>query len=339
MYDIQLPPTTSVVQAKATVVSYEFNRSLDTSDEHHSEDFWAYQKSSDKRTFIQGGSWNRETTHEEKHICEASTSGRSYKVALGTVRFFHLLISQSCYIIIIMKTIEYKDFSWDLHKKAGHKPIVAQIELTYRCPLHCRHCYTDCYNNQKLKKDELKTADVKAVLDKCKVAGVTWLCLTGGDPMMRKDFITIYNYAKKLGFIINVFSPLTAMTDEIFKVFKKSPPFNIETTLNAATDKTYKKVTKTDLFKTHIKNIKRLIASGIEVRLKTQVTKDNIEQIDKIKALVEKLGKPFRPSTMLFARLNNNTDPCELRLEPKEAIRVNKKYGFTMRRSSSQVKS
>lgn len=227
-----------------------------------------------------------------------------------------------------MKTKEYKDFSWRLHKEAGHKPIVAQMELTFRCPLHCTHCYTDCYNNAKSKKDELSTAQVKTILDKCRQAGVVWFCFTGGDPMVRRDFVTIYNYAKELGFIINVFSSLTSMSDEVFDAFKKNPPFNIETTLNAATPATYKKVTKTGLFQRHLKNIKRLNAGNIEVRVKTQITKQNIHEIDKIKSLVEGLGKDFRPSTMLFARLNRDTVPCSLRLSPKEAIRVNKEYGY-----------
>ena len=62
--------------------------------------------------------------------------------------------------------------------------------------------------------------------------------------------------------------------------------------------------------------------------MKTQVTKQNINQIDKIKKLVESLGLDFRPSTMLQARLNGDTHPATLRLDPKEAVRVNEQYGF-----------
>jgi len=118
------------------------------------------------------------------------------------------------------------------------------------------------------------------------------------------------------------------MDKEILELFKKQPPFGIETTLNAATPETYKRVTGTDLFAKQIDSIKKLTANNIEVRVKTQVTKLNISEIDKIKQLVESLGKDFRPSTMLFSRLDCDTAPCDLRLEPKEAIRVNKKYGY-----------
>jgi radical SAM protein with 4Fe4S-binding SPASM domain len=227
-----------------------------------------------------------------------------------------------------IKAQQYKEFSWDFHAEAGHKPIVAQMELTYLCPLHCEHCYTDCYNNKETARKELPTPKVKSVMDKCRADGVMWFCFSGGDPLMRKDFTELYLYAKKLGFITSVFSPIVSMNDRILKTFLASPPFNIETTLNAATHSKYKEITKTGLFKNHIQSIKKLLKNKIPVRVKTQVTKQNIGQIDKIKKVVESLGLDFRPSTMLHARLNCNTHPCTLRLRPKEAVRVNELYGF-----------
>jgi len=227
-----------------------------------------------------------------------------------------------------MKTKEYRDFSWQLHQRAGRKPIVAQMELTYRCPLHCRHCYSDCYNNSKYTKQELPAGDIKNILDKCRQAGTIWFCFTGGDPLTRKDFPEIYIYAKKLGFIISVFSSLTCMDNGILQLFKKYPPFGIETTLNAATPETYCKVTGTGLFEKQLDSIKKLITKGIEVKVKTQITSLNVKEIDKIKTLVENIGADFRPSTMIFARLDHDTVPCDLRLIPSETIRINRKYGY-----------
>jgi MoaA/NifB/PqqE/SkfB family radical SAM enzyme len=45
-------------------------------------------------------------------------------------------------------TVEYKDFSLKIHSRYNRldRVIKAQFELTYRCNLHCVHCYTDPYN-------------------------------------------------------------------------------------------------------------------------------------------------------------------------------------------------
>lgn len=237
-----------------------------------------------------------------------------------------------------IKSKEYGDFSQDLHIKSGHKPIVAQMELTYLCPLHCAHCYTNCYNNSESRPKELSTSEVKSILDNCKTSGVIWFCFTGGDPLIRKDFIELYLYAIKLGFITSVFSPLVYLNDETLKTFTRFPPFNIETTLNAATHLKYKEITKTELFKKQIQNIKKLLKYKIPIRVKTLITKQNISQIDRIKRIVESLGLEFRPSTLLNACLNHNTQPCTLRLEPEEAARVNKLYGIFNDEESKQPK-
>lgn len=227
-----------------------------------------------------------------------------------------------------MKTKEYKNFSWQFHQKAGRKPIVAQIELTYKCLLHCKYCYTACYNNKENIKKELPAGEIKKILDKCRQAKTLWLCFTGGDPLTRKDFPEIYLYAKKMGFIVSVFSSLTFMDKGILRIFKKQPPFGIETTLNAATPVVYRKVTGAGFFREQIDNIKKLISNGINVRIKTQITRLNVGEIDKIKDLVESLGRDFRPSTMIFAGLDHDISPCRLRLGPGEAIRINKEYGY-----------
>ncbi|MBD3263466.1 SPASM domain-containing protein, partial [Candidatus Woesearchaeota archaeon] len=121
---------------------------------------------------------------------------------------------------------------------------------------------------------------------------------------------------------------LTTMDEMLLGKFIESPPFNIETTLNAATPETYRRITGTGLFGRQVEAIKKLTENKVKVRVKTQVTKENVHEIDEIKELVEGMGKDFRPSTLLNARLNHDTDPCMLRLDPKEAVEVNRGYGF-----------
>ena len=227
-----------------------------------------------------------------------------------------------------IKKLEYKDFSWDLHEKAGHKPIVAQMELTYRCPLHCKHCYADCYNRRETIKYELSTEEIKNILNKCKKDGVLWFCFTGGDPLIRKDFAEIYSYARELGFIVTVFTSLIPLNQKILETFRKNPPFGIETTLNAATFLKYKEITNTNYFRKQIEAIKKLLKNNLPVKVKTQITRQNVGQIDKIKKTVESFGLNFRPSTMIFARINHDTFPCSLRLKPEDVVKIDKNYGY-----------
>ena len=69
-------------------------------------------------------------------------------------------------------------------------------------------------------------------MDEIHKEGCLWLTFTGGDPLVREDFLEIYSHAKKKGFIVTIFTNGQAFTKEIFDYLGKSPPFSIEITKN-----------------------------------------------------------------------------------------------------------
>ena len=230
-----------------------------------------------------------------------------------------------------MEELQYKDFSLKLHQKKWQEgqPGVCQFGLTFACPLHCRHCYTDCYNNPKNIKKELSTKQVIKILDKVYNSGVFWLCLTGGDPLARKDFLEIFSYAKKKGFMVTVFTSAVLITEEIARYFKKLSPFCIELTLNGVTKRTYEAISGVKgSFEKVMSAITRLKEKNIPFKIKTQVTKQNIGELDEIKDFVEGLGLKFRPSSLLFARLNQDLTPCNLRIELEDVLDIDQRFNI-----------
>lgn len=225
-----------------------------------------------------------------------------------------------------MREIQYKTFSLRTHKKNWHlmRPNVCQFELTFGCDLHCKHCYADCYNKPIYLKKELKTEEVKFILDKVHRTGVIWLCFTGGDPLTRRDFLDIYSYAKDKGFIITVFTNGYSMTGEITRYFKKRPPFVIEMTLDAATENLYERISQVKgSFKKTVEGINLILKEKLPLKIKTNITRDNLEELPKIKKFIKKLGLKFQPSTDLYARLNTDLRPCNLRISPQEVLNLN----------------
>lgn len=225
-----------------------------------------------------------------------------------------------------MKEIRYKSFSWNTHKKNWKikKPNVCQFELTFGCGLHCKHCYTDCYNKQTFLKKELNAKEIKFILDKVYQAGAIWLCFTGGDPLARKDFLDIYSYARNKGFITTVFTSAYSMTERIARYLKKEPPFVIEMTINAVTKETYEKISQVKGSYEKVKRgINLILREKLPLKIKTQITKDNLIEIPEIKKFIEGLGLRFRPSYDLYARLNGDLAPCNLRTLPEEALAPN----------------
>ncbi len=224
-----------------------------------------------------------------------------------------------------MKEIPYKTFSLKTHKKnlKLNRPNVCQFELTFRCDFHCGHCYTDCYNERARFKGELNTEEVKLILDKLCKAGIIWLCFTGGDPLTRRDFPNIYSYAKDKGFIIIIFTNGYSVTEEIVETFKEKPPFVIEVTLNAVTEKLYEKISQVKgSFNKVMEGIELILKEKLPLKIKTQITKDNLRELPEIKNFVERRGLKFRPDSDLYPRLNGDLAPCDFRITPQEILKL-----------------
>jgi radical SAM protein with 4Fe4S-binding SPASM domain len=227
-------------------------------------------------------------------------------------------------------TIEYKDFSLNVHAQAAraHTVVNAEIELTYGCNLHCVHCYTDCYNRPDLIKREMSYGEVIRVLDDLHNAGVLWVCLTGGDIFMRRDFLEIYAHAKKRGFLITLFTNGTLFTEAIADYLKAHPPFSIEVSCHAATEETFDRITQVKgSFRRFLEGARLLRERGLPIKVKTKVMTVNRHELDQMKAFVEDLGAEFRPSAGIYPRLNGDLTPTTYRLSPDEIVALEGRAG------------
>ena|SRR5437588_1650502 len=228
--------------------------------------------------------------------------------------------------------IEYREFSAKVHSQAAAQGqvVTAQIELTYGCNLHCVHCYTDCYNRPDLIKQELSYEEVTRILDQLAEEGCLWVCFTGGEIFMRKDFLGIYAYAKKKGFLITLFTNGTLFTEAIADYLKEHPPFCIEISCHAATEETFDRITQVEgSFQRFLKGMRLLVERGLPIKIKTKAMTVNRHELDQIKEFVEGLGMHFRLNTVIYPRLNGDLAPAAYRLPPEEIVAVENPEGVS----------
>ena len=218
-------------------------------------------------------------------------------------------------------------YGW-LRNKKQHYPFKGNFELSYRCNLNCIHCY--CKGSEDEER-ELTTNEVKRILEDIHKEGCIELTLTGGDPLIREDFLEIYSYAKRKGFVVSLFTNGQAFTEKIMDYLVKSPPFSIEITLNGITPDTYEAVTQVEgSYLKVMEVIKKLAGRRLPLLLKANCLKENKYEIAKIKEFTEGLlGKGngkfyFRFDPMISPRLNRDTTPCNYRLSPEELLEVRK---------------
>lgn len=213
-----------------------------------------------------------------------------------------------------------------LYRKAEqqHQPTSASIELTERCNLNCIHCYLG--DQQQLRNNRLKELDTQQwydLLDQIAAVGCLDLLITGGDPLLRKDFAEIYTYAKYRGFLITIFTNGTLLTDQILELFQQLPPFSIEISLYGATEKTYEQVTQQQgSYQRCLAAIERLHKASIHLVLKSVALKTNYAEIGQIKAIADRYDCKFRLDAEIQAGFNGDKTPLSVRLNPKEAALI-----------------
>lgn len=236
---------------------------------------------------------------------------------------------------------ENDDLSRYLAKAAATQtPLSASFELTRRCNFRCVHCYLGSQEAiRQHQYRELRTDAIIELLDEMVEAGTLFLTFTGGDPMLRPDFIRIYEHAVRIGLLVSVYCNGSLMTEAIAASFKKYPPRIVEITLYGATQKCFESITqKTGSYAACMKGISRLREAGIRLRLKTIVITLNYNELPAIRAMVEDMDLQFRHDCSIIPALpNEDNGGCtnirnggqdvlkellRFRLNPEQAVAV-----------------
>lgn len=206
-----------------------------------------------------------------------------------------------------------------------HTPYGATIELTSKCNFKCVHCYLDnCHSEEQLPLDK-----IKYILDQLAKAGMLTIFLSGGEPLLRSDFPEIYTYAKKLGFLIVIFTNGYLLNDSLLELFLKYPPLEIDISLYGGSNEAYERITGVKgAFDVIKQNILKYTQAGIFVSSKTPVLNLMIDDLDNIKKFADDCHIPWRISFDIVPTIDNE-EKNGYQVEAKTAVQLFKKYSST----------
>lgn len=222
--------------------------------------------------------------------------------------------------------IENTEFSisFYLMRKAAAQgiPISGTFELTSRCNFNCKMCYIHNQNNPAhLKKKELSVEQWLSIAEDAKRRGMLFLLLTGGEAMLREDFIELYSQLAVMGFRITINSNGSLLNEEILSCFKRYPPSRVNISLYGACDETYQALCENKAFDKVRQSIHQLKEAGISVRVTMMLTpynKDDMEAVYQIAkeedAICEMTSYMFPPT-----RANGECGVNQARLSSLEA--------------------
>lgn len=153
--------------------------------------------------------------------------------------------------------------------------------ITNRCNLKCIHCCADA--DGIIGNDTLDTHDWCNIIDILEMNKVKHIAITGGEPMIRKDFFDIVKYMKE-----NFSGTLTLATNgtliNVENVHRLVESFNmISISIDGYDEKTCAKIRGAGVFAKVIKSVKLLIDAGFQQKnlslsmVDTSITHNDIE--------------------------------------------------------------
>jgi MoaA/NifB/PqqE/SkfB family radical SAM enzyme len=228
-------------------------------------------------------------------------------------------------------TVEEKEFGHQLETKLDGRrfPLSGQWEITCRCNLRCVMCYTDCFNTPDMLRQELSFPEIVRIMDEVQEAGCLELTLTGGEPLARRDFLDIYAYTKQKGFLVTVFTNGTLITERIAECWTQYPPSMIEISLHGLTKESFERITQgPGSYERCLEGIRLILDRHLPLTLKTTGMTVNRDEILKIKAYVDGLGRDYQTKVWykfgsdIRPRLDGSEDVFEYQLQEQDVIAI-----------------
>ena len=211
-----------------------------------------------------------------------------------------------------------------LHSEAAKQGLAVSgtFELTPRCNFNCRMCYIHCKDN--ILPDGKRERTAEEWLDIARAArdgGTVFMLLTGGEPLLYKDFKYLFHELKQLGMLVSINTNGSLLFGELLDFLISDPPTRLNVTLYGASEETYEKICGVRMFSRVVENIKAAKAAGLSVRLNCSLTPDNAHDLHAIFELSRQLDVFVKASSYMFlpVRLPGQTESPDARFTPELA--------------------
>lgn len=207
------------------------------------------------------------------------------------------------------------------------------MELTDRCNNSCQHCYINRpARDPKAIEKEMDTGFIKDLILQAADLGCLDIRFSGGEPLLREDFSEIYDFSRKQGFNVLIFTNARLITPDMVYQFKKLPPRQpIGITVYGMTSETYDKVSGVKgSYAEFRRGIDLLKENHIDFALQMAVLPDNEIDIPAYEKWINKLfgGKQKPVYVANFSQRARHDDPeknwriRELRGKAEETVEL-----------------
>lgn len=181
--------------------------------------------------------------------------------------------------------------SYDIFRQGLNAPICLTWEITYGCNLRCVHCLS---SSGQRRKDELNTMEAKRLIDEWAALRVFYINVGGGEPMSRRDFVELMDYALERGIGVKFSTNGTLIDDAAAAWIASRDYLDVQISLDGATPETNDPVRGAGSYERARRAMERLAKQNFPFKINTTITRHNYPQIDALYAMAKHYGAELR---------------------------------------------
>lgn len=203
-------------------------------------------------------------------------------------------------------------------------PVSGTFELTSRCNFRCKMCYVQMSpEEQQSIGYELTTQEWLDIAQQAVDRGMIYLLLTGGEPLLRPDFLELYEKLVQMGLAVSVNTNGSLITPQIAESFRQFPPEQVNVTLYGSSPCRYACVCGNGSgYSQAIRGLNLLKQAGIRVNLNTTFIRENLPDMEALVAFAKQEDIPIRTAAYIFPPVRNGHVEYDGNITAEEMGRV-----------------
>ncbi|MHC1632157.1 MAG: radical SAM protein [Methanotrichaceae archaeon] len=178
----------------------------------------------------------------------------------------------------------------DMIRFSGETRPVTMWNITHKCNLSCEHCYI---NATASDANELRLEEGIKLIDDLAELNIPILILTGGEPLMSRNFYAYAFHAKAVGLRTVLSTNGTLITPEIARLLKEAEIRYVGVSLDSCQPEVHDKFRGVKgAFQKALKGLKNAKAAGLKTGLRVTLTEDNWHEIPALLDLALEMDIP-----------------------------------------------